>query len=62
MVKQECGVGANKLLDQQRWRADFAGRVLDGRFVDAGAGVIARCGGQLCEVDRLLDVSTHPQC
>jgi hypothetical protein len=57
MVKQEGGVGANKLPDQQRGRADFAGRVLDGRFVDAGAGVVACCG-QLCEVDRLPHVST----
>lgn len=54
MMQLEYRVGTHELLHEECWRADFAGRVFDGGFVDAGAGVVSCRGrGQLGEVDGL---------
>jgi hypothetical protein len=46
MMEEKYGVGAYELLDQEGWRADFAGGVLDDWLINARAGVGSReCGG-----------------
>lgn len=55
MVEQEDGLSADKLLDEERRRTDFARRVLDGRLKGVGAGVFSprSSGGELGEVNGL---------